>query len=376
MKPRWLTASPVLLLLVVQVSAQIEPVGPEIPVAQTSGVFQRAPAIATSQPGNFVVVWQRYTGGSAAWDVVGRIYSHDGVPLGSGFAVNTTTAGCQQRPAVAADRAGNFVVVWDSEGQDGSDRGVFARRFASDGSALGGEILVNQTMAGDQRAPRVARHPSGAFLVVWQSGGSPPDGDGWGVFARGFDGAGNPASPETLVNVTTAGSQSGPAVAWLNGSPDRYAVVWQSQGQNGSGSGVYRRTLTLGGFAQSSEQAVSPTVAGSQVHPWVTADASGNFTVAWQTVGGLYARRFNIASDPLGGEVSVAEATRHPALAGAIGGDFVAAWETGAGEPLEIHARLFDHRQLPHGPALEVSTAATGTQARPGARRTRLATYL
>jgi hypothetical protein len=363
------------LLFAVQASAQIEPVGGELAVAQASGVFHRAPAVAGSELGSFVVVWQRHTGGPEGWDVVGRVYSRDGVPLGSQFVVNATTAGCQQRPAVAADRAGNFVVAWESEGQDGSGLGVFARRFASDGSALGGEILVNQTTAGDQRVPAVARNPSGSFLIAWQSEGSPPD--GWSVFAKGFDDAGTPASPEILVNTTTAGAQTGPSAAWLNGSPTRYAVVWQSQGQDGSGSGVYRRTLTLDGLAQSSEQAVSATATGSQSHPSVTADASGNFTVVWETAGGLYARRFNVESNPLGGEVAVAaglsemaEVGRHPAVAGAASGDFVVAWERGAdgsGGPSAIYARLFDHRQFPRGPELQVSTATTGAQAGPAA---------
>jgi hypothetical protein len=364
MKPQWLTASAVLLLLAIQASAQIGPVGGELTVAQTPTVFHRAPAVAGSEAGSFVVVWQRYAGGPDGWDVVGRVYNRDGVPLGAEFTVNTTTAGCQQRPAVTADRAGNFVVVWESEGQDGSGRGVYARRFASGGSALGGEILVNQTTAGDQIAPGVARHSSGSFVVVWQSEGTAPDGDGWGVFAKGFDPAGAPASPEILVNSTTAGGQSGLAVAWLR-SPSRYAVVWQSQGQDGSGSGVYRRTFTLDGAAQSAEQAVSATAAGSGSHPSVTADASGNFTVAWETATGLRARRFNVSSNPLGGEIAVVsgplpDAGRHPAIAGASGGDFVVAWESGTA----IYARLFDHRQLPRGPELQVSTA-TGAQAGP-----------
>jgi hypothetical protein len=364
---RWLTAGPVLLLFAMQASAQIEPVGGEIAVAQAPGVFQRGPAIAASQTGNFLVVWQRFTGGSEGWDLFGRIYSRDGVLLGSEFAINTTTAGCQQRPAVAADRSGNFVVAWESDGQDGSGKAIIARRFASDGSALGGEILVNETTAGDQRSPAVARNPSGAFFIVWQSDGTSPDGDGWGVFARGFDAAGTAASPEKLVNATTVGSQTGPAVVWLDGSPDRYAVVWQSQGQDGSGSGVYRRTLTLGGLAQSSEESVSVTATGSQTHPAVVADASGNFTASWWTAAGPVARRFSVASVPLGGEVSISGPTSHSALAGGTGGDFVAAWETGAAGIMTIQAQFFDHRQIPHGPALEVSAAAGGEPARPEA---------
>jgi len=49
-------------------------------------------------------------------------------PVGSEFQVNTYTTSFQRNPAVASDAAGNFVVVWDSsEGQDGSDSGVFGQ---------------------------------------------------------------------------------------------------------------------------------------------------------------------------------------------------------------------------------------------------------
>ena len=45
-------------------------------------------------------------------------------------------------PAVAVGESGNFVVVWQSDGQDGSGWGVFGRRFTREGVALGGEISI------------------------------------------------------------------------------------------------------------------------------------------------------------------------------------------------------------------------------------------
>jgi hypothetical protein len=323
--------------------------------------------VASGELGNFVVVWQRHAGGSEAWDVVARLYDRTGSPLGAEFLVNATTAGCQQRPSVAADRAGNFVVVWQSEGQDGSGWGVFGRRFASDGTALGGEFPVNVTTAGAQQAPVVARHPDGSFLVAWQSEASQPDSTSWDVFGRGFDPSGVPASPEFLVNATTAGAQSGPRIAYLHGSPSRYAIVWQSQGQDGSGAGVYRRIFSLEGTAQSPEQAASSSN-GSQAHPTVAADASGNFSVAWESPEALYSRRFNLASNPLAGEVPIVAGLpgegHHPAVAGNGSGDFLVAWERANGDAdgSAIFARLFDHRQLPRGPEFRVSSTETGDQ--------------
>src|SRR5204862_5205006 len=49
---------------------------------------------------------------------------------GGEFAVNTYTAGFQGPPAVAAAPSGDFVVVWPSLDQDGSQYGVFGQRFA------------------------------------------------------------------------------------------------------------------------------------------------------------------------------------------------------------------------------------------------------
>ena len=43
-----------------------------------------------------------------------------GAPLGDEFQVNAFTSSRQSQPSVAADAAGNFVVVRESEGQDGS----------------------------------------------------------------------------------------------------------------------------------------------------------------------------------------------------------------------------------------------------------------
>ena len=53
------------------------------------------------------------------------------IRLGNEFQVNTYTPNNQLFPAVAADSDGNFVVAWQSEGQDGSSNGVFAQRFAA-----------------------------------------------------------------------------------------------------------------------------------------------------------------------------------------------------------------------------------------------------
>lgn len=356
----------VFLVLPGPVTGQMMPVGGELTVAPSSEAVHQRPAVAAGASGNFVVVWQVYAGVAEGWDVLARLFDRSGAPLGPAIVVNSTTAGCQLSPAVAADSAGNFVVVWQGEGQDGSGWGVFGRRFTWEGVALGGEIAITGTTAGDQRSPAVARHPLGSFLVLWQSESTSPDGNSWGVFARGFDSAGNAVSPEFLVNGTVAGAQVSPDVTFLGGSAPRYAAVWQSQGQDGSGAGIYRRTFALDGSAASSEERVNTSAEGSQARPSVAADASGNFIVIWEE-NGLVGQRFNAASQPLGGEIAVTSfpgVERRPAAASDASGNFVVAWErdNGDADGSAIYARLFDHRQLPRGAELQVSSTEAGEQ--------------
>ena len=56
-----------------------------------------------------------------------------------------------------------------ADGQDGSARGIFAQRYASNGSRIGGEFQVNSYTTGDQAYPRVAMNSNGDFVVVWNS---------------------------------------------------------------------------------------------------------------------------------------------------------------------------------------------------------------
>src|SRR5688500_7366281 len=105
-----------------------------------------------------------------------------GQPLGSEFRVNTFTPDNQNRSDVAADSAGNLVVVWNSRGdQDGSGYGIFGQRYAASGTPLGPEFRVNTYTTSFQTFASVASAASGDFVVVWSS---IHDGSAYGVFGQ------------------------------------------------------------------------------------------------------------------------------------------------------------------------------------------------
>ena len=98
------------------------------------------------------------------------------------FQVNQYTTSSQALPTISHDSSGGFVVAWQSFEQDGSNYGVFGRRFDSSGSALEAEFQVNQYTTSYQGEPTISHDSSGGFTVVWDTSGQ--DGSGYGVFGR------------------------------------------------------------------------------------------------------------------------------------------------------------------------------------------------
>src|SRR5262249_22451298 len=72
----------------------------------------------------------------------------------------------------------------ESEGQDGPGYEVYARTFLAAGIPLGQEFRVNTYTSGDQRAPEVRVGPEGTFIIGWQSNGQ--DGSGDGIYAQQY----------------------------------------------------------------------------------------------------------------------------------------------------------------------------------------------
>ena len=96
------------------------------------------------------------------------------------------------------DADGDFVVVWNSRGSGGTDssaRSIQGQRYASDGSAVGGQFQVNTYTTDYQYFSSVALDADGDFVVVWESEGSGgTDSDGLSIqmtpgliFADGFE---------------------------------------------------------------------------------------------------------------------------------------------------------------------------------------------
>ena len=88
--------------------------------------------------------------------IQGQRYASDGSTQGGEFQVNTYTTNGQRAASVAAEADGDFVVVWVSYGSAGTDfsySSIQGQRYASDGSAQGGQFQVNTYTSNRQRLP-------------------------------------------------------------------------------------------------------------------------------------------------------------------------------------------------------------------------------
>ena len=267
--------------------------GGQLQVNTYTTFAQRFPAVAAARSGGFVVAWESLGSDGGDMDegsIHARSFGTDGGPAGPQLQVNAYTTGNQADPAVAADARGGFVVAWTSYGSAGTDgdlSSVQARRFAADGTPLGGEFQVNTYTTSFQQQPAVAMSATGEFVVAWASFGSPGrDTSTWSVQARRFSAAGVPAGDQFEVNEWTSGGQWYPALAC--DPRGNVVVLWESWGSPGNDAGslsVQARRFGTDGRALEEQFQVNTWADDDQQLPAVGVDALGNYVTAWASFG-------------------------------------------------------------------------------------------
>jgi Ca2+-binding RTX toxin-like protein len=314
------------------------PFSPEFQVNSTTEDDQTNPAVAMDGSGNFVVVWASDSGGNG--NIFAQRYNANGRRIRSEFQV-TSVDGDHSDPTIARNTSGQFVVAWagrnvDADNADDSGTGIYAQRYDADGSPLDDLLRVNATTTNNQENPSVAIGQNGSFIVVWESQNQ--DGSGKGVFAQRYDSRGREVGLEFQVNTYITGDQFNPVVAVDR--TGRFVIAWESVQEDGSGSGIYARLYDSSGNPRGLPFQVNTTTRGDQSTPSIGMDAEGKFTIAWTSDSrdedgsgsGVYAQQF----DPNGGRIdrvfrinsTTEDDQSDPALAVQSNGNVVAAWQS------------------------------------------------
>jgi Ca2+-binding RTX toxin-like protein len=347
-------------------------IGGEFRVNTYTRYNQFEPPVASLADGGFVITWTT-NGQDGSYDgVFAQRFAADGNTVGGEFQVNTYTTNDQCTPSVASLSNGGFVITWTSSVQDGSGDGVFAQRFAVDGSKTGDEIQVNTYTTSYQWNSSVASLPNGEFVITWQSNGQ--DGDSYGIFAQRFDANGTRAGVEFQVNTYTTSYQDVPSITSLS---DGFVITWQSFGQDGSGEGVFAQRFAVDGTKIDDEFRVNTYTTNDQCTPSVASLSDGGFVFTWMSSGqdgdgwGVFAQRFAADGSKVGGEIQVNTSTEmsqmNPSVASLADGAFVITWQsyTQDGSYDEIFVQRFAADGTKMGGEIQVNTYTAGYQTIP-----------
>jgi len=318
----------------------IDPAGPSVGdeqlVNQTDAGPQLNPAIAGGA-GHFAVAWESGQQDDADNGVFVRFYDTDGSPVTSEIKVNMTVASFHRNADVAITAGDNAVVAWGAAVGSGSIADVFMRVVGPTGDPVTSEMMVNSTTAGIQDKPAVAIGPDGNILVAYQSNGQ--DGSYYGVYVRKLDANGNGLSDEVLVNTTVDLDQKTPSIA-VSPSGDRFTVCWESLGQDAPNSlGVYCQVMDYGNLARFADEVrIGGLTAGEQRSPDVAYMATGEIIVAWDSEGvdsdqfAVQFRRLTADGAPSGARVvgnrTWAGSQEHPAIVPLSGAGALVLWES------------------------------------------------
>ncbi len=325
---------------------------------------QRTPAVAVDASGDVVVAWSSDGQDGSLWGVHAQRYM---MSDSLAYQVNTFQSGSLFEPDIAMDSTGNAVIVWQSGGQDGFEQGVFGQRFAADGTALGGEFQVNTFTQSDQGNPSVAMDMDGDFVVVWQS--SFQDGSEYGIYGQRYDANGTAQGNEFRINTTTNMDQRNPSVAI--DADGNFVVVWRSQDQDGSGgANIYGQRYAHDGTKIGGEFPVS-TLSGYSYYPRIAMNDTGDFVVVWRVFFStgqydVYCQRFNADGTSRGTAFQVESPTGGdeflPDIAIDSAGNFTVVWATEVGEDdFEIWLESFTQDAVPMNVPINVISGLEDT---------------
>jgi hypothetical protein len=218
----------------VNVGEDGEPEVPPIDVAQLVGAANAVVAVASS--GDFVVAWEEVEAANGEDRIFARRFDQAAQPT-SGVLSVTAGPGAQ-RPRLAIDDAGDFIVAWHQEGAEGLD--VFAQRFSGE-TRIGAAQQINSNSLGDQSTVSLDLNATGDAAYVWESHDALTAGSRE-IVGRLFDAAGTPLGSDIVIASDADGTR--PALPEVTiEDVDRVTVVYERRNPAGESLGLFTREL-------------------------------------------------------------------------------------------------------------------------------------
>ncbi len=338
----------------------------EILVNTYTTSVQKSPAVSYNSR-NFIITWQSDGQDGSAYGIYAQQLDNDGLKIGAELQINTYTTSFQINPSVTSSN--NYFIAWQSEEQDGDDYGVFAQFLYNDGSKHGPELQINTYTTLYERNPVVA-HSGNRYLVVWDAYGK--DGDGYSICGQFLDNDGLKIGSEFQVNTFTTNSQLSPAVAFSN---NQYLVVWGSWEQGGEYHDLYGQFVDNDGLKIGSEFQINTYTTSMQYNASIASNGSSYF-VAWESEGqdgsdyGVYGQFLDTDGAKSGPEFRINSYTpdnqSFPSVS-SNGTDYLVVWQSYGqeGNDFEIIGKMFDYQGDPISDDFHINVTTANNQIEP-----------
>jgi len=347
--------------------------GAEFQVNTCTTYDQKNAAIAMDDIGRCIVVWSGYGQDGSSNGIFGQLFDPNYDPLGEEFQINTTSSGNQTEPAVAMDAAAGFVVAWQGpESVENDDEDIFARCFDPNGLPISDEFRVNSPVDDQQLFPAVAVNKDGTFIVVWESRNTPEQGDR-SICGKIYDINGVELVPEFFINDEPSVYRYPDVAVDANGN---FTVVWL---QDKSSNSIMARLFDPNGTAQTETFQVNTVRFSSITRPSVAMDITGNFVVVWDgdpNLAGsddIHARLFDANATALDEQfvvnTTMAGAQQYPQAAMNDNGEFVIVWDCQVDPNSESERDIFGQKLnklgKPIGDEFQLNTLVADDQRNP-----------
>jgi hypothetical protein len=129
-----------------------------------------------------------------------------------------------------------------------------------------------------QSSPAIGAAGDGRFAVVWQA--NAPDGTGTNVYVQRFGPDAEALGPVVRTHAFVAGEQRDADIKMKDNG--EFVAVWTSRGQDGDGYGVYAQQYDAAGNPASLEEfRVNTTTTNDQWWPAIAGDGQSRFALTW-----------------------------------------------------------------------------------------------
>ena len=332
---------------------------------------QLNPKISSLSDGNFVVIWESNLQDGTGWDIHGQIFYSNGIKKGKEFCVNDYLKPSGASPDIASTTSDKFMVVWVDYCNDFFSCGlIIGQIFINNGTKVGDQFQISSNTGFSRyfNNPSVTTLKNNNFIVVW-------DYEFGRIYIQIVTDIGTTVGTSISINIpgnTPGNSPSSPLVTSLaNGN---FVVVWH---YNNGQYDIYAQIFYNNGSTLGVQFLVNTYTTSNQQNPSVISASNSDFTIVWESQGqessyfGIYGQIFTSSGSKKGNELRIStyiiSNQNNPSIALLMNDNYVVTWQSDSqdGNGYGVYGQILDSSGIRIGNEFKMNSYTNSNQQNP-----------